>query len=70
MVVSVYILGSNLFVICRFVMVQKARIYKYTMQQSRQHCVALYLEEEYEMLALETNFDVKWPNIPTFGNMP
>jgi len=40
------------------------------MQQSRQHCVALYLEEEYEMLALETHFDVKWLDIPTFGNMP
>jgi hypothetical protein len=39
------------------------------MQQSRQHCVALYLEEKYEMLALETHFDVKWLDIPTFGNM-
>jgi hypothetical protein len=29
------------------------------MQQSRHHCVALYLEEEYEMLALEAHFDVK-----------
>jgi hypothetical protein len=26
--------------------------------------------EEYEMLALGTHFDVKWPHIPTFGNMP
>ncbi len=40
------------------------------MQQNRQHCVALYLEEEYEMLALETHFDVKWLDVPTFGNMP
>jgi hypothetical protein len=28
----------------------------------------LYLEEEYEMLALEAHFDVKRPDIPTFGN--
>jgi len=40
------------------------------MQQSRHHYVTLYLEEEYEMLALEAHFDVKWPNIPTFSNMP
>ncbi len=40
------------------------------MQQNRQHFVALYLEQEYEMLTLETHFDVKWPDIPTFGNMP
>jgi len=48
----------------------KSKIYKSTMQQSRHHCVALYLEEEYEMLALEAHFDVKQPNIPTFGNRP
>jgi hypothetical protein len=47
----------------------KNRIFKSTMQQSRHHCVALYLKEEYEMLALEAHFDVKWPYIPTFGNM-
>jgi hypothetical protein len=29
-------------------------IYKSTMQQSRHHCVAVYLEEEYDMLALES----------------
>jgi hypothetical protein len=29
------------------------------------HCVALYLEEEYEMLEMEAHFDV-----PIFGNMP
>jgi hypothetical protein len=40
------------------------------MHQSKHHCVALYLEEEYEMLALEAHFDVKWLDIPTFGNMP
>jgi hypothetical protein len=39
------------------------------MQQSRHHCVALYLEEEYEMLALEAYFDVKRPDVPTFNNM-
>jgi hypothetical protein len=38
------------------------------MQQSKHHCVALYLEEEYEILELEAHFDVKWPEIPTFGN--
>jgi hypothetical protein len=47
----------------------KSRIYKSTMQQSRHHCVALYLEEEYEMLALEAYFDVKRPDVPTFNNM-
>jgi hypothetical protein len=40
------------------------------MQQSRHHYVALYLEEEYEMLALETHFDVKRLDRPTFGNKP
>jgi len=30
-----------------------SRIYKSTMQQDMHHCVALYLEEEYEKLALE-----------------
>jgi hypothetical protein len=40
------------------------------MQQSKHHCVALYLKEEYEMLALEAHFDVKQPNVPTFGNKP
>jgi hypothetical protein len=40
------------------------------MQQSKHHCIALYLEEEYEMLALEAHFDVKRLDIPTFGNMP
>ncbi len=34
------------------------------MQQSRHCCVALYLEEKYEMLALEAHFDV-----PIVGNM-
>jgi len=40
------------------------------MQQSKHHCVALYLEEEYEMLALEAHFDAKQLDLPTFGNMP
>jgi hypothetical protein len=40
------------------------------MQQSRHCCVALYLKEEYEMLALETHFDVKQLDVPTFGNKP
>jgi hypothetical protein len=40
------------------------------MQQSKRHCFALYLDEEYEMLALEAHFDVKRLDIPTFGNMP
>jgi hypothetical protein len=40
------------------------------MQQNKHHCVALYLEKEHEMLALEAHFDAKWLNIPTFGNMP
>jgi hypothetical protein len=39
------------------------------MQPSKHHCVALYLEEEYEMLALEADFDVKRLDISTFGNM-
>jgi len=39
------------------------------MQQSRHHCIALYLEEEYEMLALEAYFDVKRSVVPTFNNM-
>jgi hypothetical protein len=29
------------------------------MQQSRHHCVTLYLEEEYEQLALEAYFDIQ-----------
>jgi hypothetical protein len=39
------------------------------MQQNSHHCVVLYLEEEYEMLTLETHFDVKCLDVPTFGNM-
>jgi hypothetical protein len=48
----------------------KNKIYKSTMQQSRHHYVALYLEETYEMLALEAHFDVKRQDIPTFSNRP
>jgi hypothetical protein len=40
------------------------------MQQSKHHCVALDLDEEYEMLVLEAHFDVKWLDVLTFGNMP
>jgi len=42
----------------------KNRIYKSIMQQSRHHYVALYPEEVYETLALETHFDVKCPDFP------
>jgi hypothetical protein len=38
------------------------------MQQSKHHHVTSYLEEEYEMLALEAHFDVKRLDVPTFGN--
>jgi hypothetical protein len=38
-----------------------SRIYKSTMQQSRHHCVALYLKEEYEKLAVEAHNNVKCP---------
>jgi hypothetical protein len=71
MVVSIQGLGNNLFVILYIFdsLKGKSKIYKSTMQQNKHHCVALYLEEEYELLALEAHFDVKWLNIPTFGNM-
>jgi hypothetical protein len=49
---------------------KQKRIYKSTMQQNRHHCVALYLEEEYEMLTLEACFDVKHLDVPTLGNTP
>ncbi len=32
--------------------------------QSKRACVALYLEEEYEIFMLKANFDRKQPNIP------
>jgi hypothetical protein len=32
------------------------------MQQIKRTCVTLYLENEYEELAIETHFDYKWPN--------
>jgi len=48
----------------------KSKIYKSTIKQSRHHYVALYLEVEYEMLALETHFDMKCPYILTFSNKP
>jgi len=39
-------------------------IYKLTIQQSKHHYVALYLEDEYEELVLEAHFDVKCPDMP------
>jgi hypothetical protein len=64
-------MGSNLFIVCRFWAVPKARVESTNPQfkQSRHHCVALDLKEEYEMLALEAHFDVKRPNVSTFGNV-
>ncbi len=50
-------------------MVQKARV-EFTNQQIRHHCVALYMEKEHEMLALEAQFDMKHPYVPTFDNRP
>jgi hypothetical protein len=39
------------------------------MQQTRHHCVALYLEDKYEELVLEAHFDVKCLDMP-IGNRP
>jgi len=39
------------------------------MQQNRHHCVTLYLEDEYEQLALETYFDI-WHVDVFIGNKP
>ncbi len=54
---------------CKLLVVQKVRV-EYTNQQIRHHCVALYMEKEHEMLALEAHFDMKCPNVPTFDNRP
>jgi hypothetical protein len=47
--------------------IQKARV-EFINQQIKHYCVALYVEKEHEMLALEAHFHMKHPYVPTFGN--
>jgi hypothetical protein len=45
---------------CRFLEnLPTTKIYKCRIQQSRRTCVALYLEDKYEELAVEAHFDYK-----------
>jgi hypothetical protein len=54
--------------VCRDIS-HKKKIYKCNMQQSRKTCVALYLEDEYEKLAMKAHFDYKWLEKP-INNWP
>ncbi len=47
----------------------KSRIHKSVIQQSRHHCVTLYLKDEYEKLALEAYFDIQRVDV-LIGNRP